>query len=374
MNGMDAIIAEFPAQAPMAPAAHVPAHLPGFDPLRVLAALAVVYSHSILLATGAEDSEPFQAATGEILGVYGVFVFFMLSGYLVTDSALRSKGVIDFALKRIRRIFPAFVVAALVGTLVVAPLYATGSWLDFLKSPATWDTLVRVLTFQDSSLMFQDIAFYTAAHPGQETMRTIVNGVLWTIPLELLCYVLVAVLLLARLLRPWSVYLLAVAAGVFAFRYDWQPTGLLLGLGFVLPSFIAGLAARVYLHGTPISFRVVLWSATGLVGAMLLFPDWSKIEQVLFPALMVAPMLWIGRQTWGEQLVRNPFRGRMDPSYGIYIWGWMIEQVVLSLMGPGISPFLYTPVCLVAAFVVGGVSWYWVEAPFLSRRRVATAG
>lgn len=68
-------------------------HMDGFDPLRVLAALAVVFSHAILLSTGGEEAEPFQRLTGEILGVYGVFVFFMLSGYLVTDSALRAKGL-----------------------------------------------------------------------------------------------------------------------------------------------------------------------------------------------------------------------------------------------------------------------------------------
>src|SRR3954468_22563400 len=59
-----------------------------FDALRLLAALSVVFSHSFLIAEGTEASEPFVWLTRNqcVLGLMGVFVFFIISGYLVTGS------------------------------------------------------------------------------------------------------------------------------------------------------------------------------------------------------------------------------------------------------------------------------------------------
>src|SRR6478609_6745402 len=63
-----------------------------FDALRLIAALSVVFSHSFLIAEGSEADEPFIWLTGKqcILGLVGVFVFFVISGYLVTESWCRS--------------------------------------------------------------------------------------------------------------------------------------------------------------------------------------------------------------------------------------------------------------------------------------------
>ena len=87
-----------------------------FDFLRLVAALSVVFSHSFLIAEGSEASEPFVRLTGNqcVLGLVGVFVFFIISGYLVTGSFLRHPDPGRFALKRVLRIFPGLAVNLLV--------------------------------------------------------------------------------------------------------------------------------------------------------------------------------------------------------------------------------------------------------------------
>ena len=59
-----------------------------FDALRLVAAAAVVFSHSFLIVEGTQDHEPLIWLTGNqsILGLVGVFVFFAISGFLVTQS------------------------------------------------------------------------------------------------------------------------------------------------------------------------------------------------------------------------------------------------------------------------------------------------
>ncbi len=94
---------------------------PGFDAIRIAAAAGVVLSHSYLIAEGSEANEPFQKYTGEILGVYSVLVFFMLSGFLVTDSACRSKSCLQFGVKRFRRIAPGFIVNISAVTILICP-------------------------------------------------------------------------------------------------------------------------------------------------------------------------------------------------------------------------------------------------------------
>jgi peptidoglycan/LPS O-acetylase OafA/YrhL len=58
-----------------------------FDALRLVAAASVVFSHSFLIAEGNQDHETLIWLTDNrsILGLVGVFVFFAISGFLVTQ-------------------------------------------------------------------------------------------------------------------------------------------------------------------------------------------------------------------------------------------------------------------------------------------------
>src|SRR5690348_17744391 len=95
-----------------------------FDAVRLLAALSVVFSHSFLIAEGSEASEPFIWLTGNqcILGLVGVFVFFVISGYLVTESWVRSPMPGRFALRRFLRIYPGLAVNVVLCAFVLGPL------------------------------------------------------------------------------------------------------------------------------------------------------------------------------------------------------------------------------------------------------------
>src|SRR5260221_1582920 len=93
-----------------------------FDTVRLLAALSVVFSHSFLVAEGSEASEPFVWLTGNqcILGLVGVFVFFIISGYLVTASFSRSPMPGRFAQRRVLRMHS--------GVRGYRPVFACLSW------------------------------------------------------------------------------------------------------------------------------------------------------------------------------------------------------------------------------------------------------
>ncbi len=87
-----------------------------FDALRLVAAASVVFSHSFLIAQGTQDHEWLILLTGNqsILGLAGVFVFFAISGFLVTQSFEQTSGASRFLAKRALRIFPGLFMATLV--------------------------------------------------------------------------------------------------------------------------------------------------------------------------------------------------------------------------------------------------------------------
>src|SRR2546430_6660877 len=78
-----------------------------FDLLRLVAAVSVIFSHAFLLSENSQDHDPLMLLTGQtILGVVGVFVFFTISGYLVTQSFDTTASPLVFLAKRALRIFP----------------------------------------------------------------------------------------------------------------------------------------------------------------------------------------------------------------------------------------------------------------------------
>src|SRR5690349_17761017 len=84
--------------------------LPGFDGLRLVAAVSVLFSHAFLIATGSENTEPIAELFGHgIVGLYGVFTFFIISGFLLARSLDQKTSLIRFSLNRVLRIYPGFI-------------------------------------------------------------------------------------------------------------------------------------------------------------------------------------------------------------------------------------------------------------------------
>src|SRR5688572_4823952 len=115
-----------------------PGHFAGFDGLRLVAAVAVMFSHAYLIATGSEDSEPFVRLLGprNIVGLYGVFTFFIISGFLLARSLSANASAITYTVSRVLRILPGFVFYLAVITLLIGPLFSAMRVGEYFASPA----------------------------------------------------------------------------------------------------------------------------------------------------------------------------------------------------------------------------------------------
>ena len=322
-----------------------------FDLLRFIAALAVIFSHSFLIAEGTSVNEPLNRLTGNqcMLGLAGVFVFFAISGFLVTQSFEQTQGPLRYLLKRCLRIFPGYLVMLVLSAFVLAPIVTTLPLAQYLGRPEPYryvlDNAVFSLKVHElPGVMFVDNAV------GLE-----INGSLWTLGLEFEMYLMVMALGMLRLIR-LPVCLLLVALGMASIHFD--ALNILGGWGWMLSFFAIGMTLYKLRETRIFDGRIALLAVAGLIASVplgqfiLLFPLFGcylALYLALQPRLPVIPAARFG-----------------DLSYGLYIYGWPSQQAVIWLMKGHAA---WWQVFLLASLLAGALaflSWHLIEKRALS--------
>ncbi len=326
-----------------------------FDLLRLLAAFTVLVEHSWVLL--GDDYPLLPERSGTTIGGVGLGIFFLTSGYLILDSWLRDPSPYRFAARRALRIAPLFVLVVLGGALVLGPLLSALAPGAYYRDGGTWAYVGSHLTLYE--LQF-DLPGVLADAPGSSA----INGALWTIPIEIYCYVgilLLGVVGIAR--RRWLVAALAVV-----------PVGLLVAVeatgfsGTVIPRllstnglplvafFAVGMAVRSLRTG----WRPP-WALTGL--AVVAWPfTWGT------PAAGIAAFAVIGLLTLTAAfalptVLQHP-TGSNDLSYGVYVLGYPVLQILVAAGVTSGALVLLLTVLIVAPLAL--LSWRFVERPMLA--------
>lgn len=322
----------------------------GFDTIRLIAATAVVVSHSFALTGLREPFEDFGG--GMTLGIVGVAAFFVTSGYLVAASAERYSPP-EFLTRRARRLYPALAVSVAI-CLATGVLLTDLSSSQYLRSPGTWHFAMNVFALP---------AAYDL--PGVFTDRPVsaINGNLWTLPFEVVCYA--AALVIAKLPKSRRVALVTawVAAMVLARWLEGADAGvpyLIERLAFLFRFFGAGMVLRAFGDRLPIRGHLAAVSVVALAVSpwLGLFPEALATfgAYALLVAALTAPKCF-------RDLTR-----RGDISYGVYLYSFPIQQMValLALASP-ISWLANTLLALPLALAAGALSWVLVERRFVRR-------
>src|SRR5260221_4222595 len=193
-----------------------------FGALRLAAAVSVVFSHSFLIAEGSEANEPFVWITGNqcILGLVGVFVFFIISGYLVTESYCRHPAPGQFAVRRMLRIYPGLLANVLICAFLIGPMVSALPVGAYLAGPELRQFLVKTLTLDPGPLQLSGVLF------ADNSVGLLVNGSLWTLRYEVMMYLMILALGAARLLQlSTAAHLTAMGILAVYFQNALKPLG-----------------------------------------------------------------------------------------------------------------------------------------------------
>jgi peptidoglycan/LPS O-acetylase OafA/YrhL len=148
-----------------------------FDFLRFLAATLVIFSHSFSFST-ASGWEPLLTLTRgqSTLGGVGLGIFFVVSGFLVTQSFENSRSIARFLKARVLRIFPALAVVVCLSVFLLGPLLTSLSLGAYLSNSATYNYL--------SQLLLDPSHYSLPGVFGSNVQGSLFNGPLWTLSFE----------------------------------------------------------------------------------------------------------------------------------------------------------------------------------------------
>lgn len=334
-----------------------------FNLMRMGLATGVLVSHAFPLALGPGAAQPLEGLLGANLGTLCVYVFFALSGFFIAQSFDRSRCGLHFLAARALRLFPALAVMSCL-TVIAAAL-----WVSAADPAAVWREgaayVLRSMTLVAVDYTLPGV-FQDTPYPG------VINGSLWTLFYEVVCYLGVLVLGLLGLFRHPRLCagVVALAAGLcgavwLAAAAGLEMPGRMVRLGQLGLPFAIGVGLYLMRHRVPLSPALAL----GLAGLAALAHGTALFGPLLVAALSYGAFV-LGYARRAPGALRYNRLG--DYSYGVYIYAFPVQQAVAwaGVDSPAGNIALALPVTLVLAVL----SWHLVEAPALQLKPRGASG
>jgi peptidoglycan/LPS O-acetylase OafA/YrhL len=281
-----------------------------FDVIRLIASLTVIISHSYeILGLGRGDFLSRYTNGNILLSDLGIWTFFIISGFLIDKSVLRSNDFFDYFWKRIIRIFPGLLAVVLITTFLLGPLVTELSFKQYFTDTKLYNYLFN----------FTLLRIYYSL-PGVFTdniYSNIVNGSLWTLQYEYILYFIVAAQFFIKsnvLKKAYSLFLVIIFIIILLNNYDlaipvvWMGLNQLAFLGLL---FYIGVVINKYNLSLAIQkARLLIITFIFIIGIFLL-------PKSIF-AFVCLP-LFIFKIAFIPVRFQNLFNKYGDFSYGIYI-------------------------------------------------------
>lgn len=320
------------------------------DLIRFIAALLVILCHAYPLCLGLGNVDFLGRLTNNQmhLGNLAVCIFFFYGGFLIAKSAERNSATRVFFKARILRIFPPLIVVTFVLTFIVGPFLTNLSSGEYFTNIETYKYLlngVMVLVHNLPGVFENNI--YGAT----------VNGPLWTLPVEFMCYIMCFLILKVGLLNnkklKWTLPLFAV--GYVLAYCVFRNNGTLLAALRPAGLFYVGILFYVYRDFIKIYWQGAFLALVGLVATAAL----SVLEVGVFLFLPYV-LMYIG---YGTKVKCANFAKYGEFSYGVYLCAWPVQQFLVSIWNGQMNPWVNFIITIPFAILGGFLLNRFVEKP-----------
>lgn len=345
-------------------------YMPGLDGLRTLAVFAVIAYHL-----------NFTWAPG---GLLGVCLFFVLSGYLITDLLVMQwnrSGRIDlkdFWLRRARRLLPALFVM-LAGVMIWSALFGPTQLTSL-----GWDALAALFYASNWWLVFHHVSYFASFGPPSPL------GHLWSLAVEEQFYLVWPLLLwlglryVPRRGRLVGLTIAGVLASAIAMGMIYQPgtdpSRVYYGTDTRAFAFLMGAALALVWSSRKLSaelpprVRIALDVVGGTGLFVMLWMIWQTNEYETFlyrgglllfslASTLVVAVLAHPASRLSKLFSKQPWRWLGVRSYGIYLWHYPVIIWTRPTVNTGGTDVLLALWQMVACIALAALSWRFIEEP-----------
>jgi peptidoglycan/LPS O-acetylase OafA/YrhL len=326
-------------------------HPSGFDYLRITLASLVIIWHSFGTSYGLVWTYKVEDSFLRPLVMFILPMFFATSGFLVAGSLARSTSAIKFIGLRLIRILPALITLTMLTGFLIGPFMTSKDLYIYFHAREFWTYLLTAVGFVHNHLpgVFPENPF-----PGA------VNSQLNSVSNELFCYfMLTAIATIGLTKHPISLLCLTASCMILFFLIR-IPHSLAYGANH---NNIGGLnLALTFMSGASfyVNRQIIPWSgrlacaAGALAYLLFLIPSGDHILGL--PLSYVT--IYLG--------LLNPKRTiiiKGDYSYGLYLYGFVIQQCVANSGAWTHHWYINAPVSMFLACALATLSWHLVEKP-----------
>jgi peptidoglycan/LPS O-acetylase OafA/YrhL len=332
-----------------------------FDFIRFTAATMVWYGHCYALYGKTPDAFTHLMHFGYL----GVAIFFVISGYFVTRSYETCGSLLHYLRNRVLRIVPAMAVVLLLTVFLLGPLTTSLTLHQYFAYPDTW-RYFNVFPPQ-----------YTLPGVFASNPLNAVNGSLWTLQYEMICYAGVAIFGVLGILFPrpalmmfaalWSLRIYGMLANIdlvppmpFFHQWSWEPLERALKLETLFTS-----GAFMYIARSHIPLKKEYFALACLLITVGLHYNTVLAANLLFDIALPYAVIYLG---FLKLPLLSGFGKHGDFSYGLYLYAYPLQQLVLHFC-KHISFTGFLAVSFACIFICALTSWHFIEKPALQLKR-----
>jgi len=333
-----------------------------FAILRIIAALMVLSGHMGHIVAGS-----IPLLFGRAIQTLGVYIFFLIGGYLITKSWMSDPHPLRYAVKRFMRIWPPLAAFVLFAAFIAGPIFSTLPVKEYFLSRGYFSYLYNLFLYISYALPG---VFVNNPYP------VAVNGSLWTLPVEALMYIGVPILLTvvraksnSRLSKLLLIASCVLVCALDCFVYTYHPNARIVIYGtdwvsalHIIPFYLIGVVCtlpelRKYLNLQAALVLLLVFSCLNMNYVHTQIGLYFVMPYIVFSlAFAPAPAF-----SWME--------GKAEISYGLYLYGFFVQQAVVNVANRcgwqiGFMPAFVISCVLTAAAAY--LSYYLVERPALA--------
>ncbi len=326
------------------------------DLIRFIAAVMVIFCHAFPIGLGEGILDPLAAATADQIsfGSLAVGIFFVYGGFLICKSMCRVKTADAYFKARIMRIIPPLLVVTLFLTVVVGPILTKLTISEYFTDMGTYKYLLNSVFVLQHNL------------PGvfvNNIYGQAVNGPLWTLPIEFICYVMCFIAYKCKLINKKGMITATIIFTVGCIGAWILSSRITILASMIRPMglFFAGMLYYVYRDKIPMN----PWIAIGCLVGMVLSAVLNILSVTIF-FLFPYFFMYIG---FGTKVKFSNFAKHGEVSYGMYLTAWPVQQILSQLLSGTdgrMNPYVNFVITVPVAIILGWVICKCVEAPVLN--------